>query len=103
MINSESLKLVKNDAIIINCARGGIIDENAIKQSLLNNELGGYGCDVYEDEPQTDSIFAGMDNVVMTPHIGAGTKEAQEKVAVQIAEQISDYFLNNRIINQVNK
>jgi D-3-phosphoglycerate dehydrogenase len=103
MINADSLKLIKDNAIIINCARGGIVDEDAVKQSLLNNELGGYGCDVYENEPQTDSIFAGMDNVLMTPHIGAGTKEAQEKVAVQIAEQISDFFNNNKITNQVNK
>ena len=102
MINSESLKLIKHDAIVINCARGGVVNEDAVKQALLNNELGGYGCDVYESEPQKDSIFAGMENVVMTPHIGAGTKEAQEKVAVQIAEQISNFFKNNKIINQVN-
>ena len=102
MINSESLKLIKHNAIVVNCARGGVVNEDAIKQALLNNELGGYGCDVYESEPQKDSIFAGMENVVMTPHIGAGTKEAQEKVAVQIAEQISDFFNNNKIINQVN-
>ena len=102
MINSESLKLIKHDAIVINCARGGVVNEDAIKQALLNNELGGYGCDVYESEPQKDSIFAGMENVVMTPHIGAGTKEAQEKVAVQIAEQISNFFKNNKITNQVN-
>jgi len=102
MINSESLKLIKHDAIVINCARGGVVNEDAVKQALLNNELGGYGCDVYESEPQKDSIFAGMENVVMTPHIGAGTKEAQEKVAVQIAEQISNFFNNNKITNQVN-
>ncbi len=102
MINSESLKLIKHSAIVVNCARGGVVNEDAIKQALLNNELGGYGCDVYESEPQRDSIFAGMENVIMTPHIGAGTKEAQEKVAVQIAEQISEFFNNNKIINQVN-
>ena len=102
MINSESLKLIKHDAIVVNCARGGVVNEDAVKQALLNNELGGYGCDVYENEPQKDSIFAGMKNVVMTPHIGAGTKEAQEKVAVQIAEQISNFFNNNEITNQVN-
>ena len=103
MINVDSLKLIKNNAIIVNCARGGLVNEDAVKQALLNNELGGYGCDVYESEPQNDSIFVGMENVVMTPHIGAGTKEAQEKVAVQIAEQISDFFNNNQVTNQVNK
>ena len=103
MINADSLKQIKNDAIIVNCARGGVVNEEAVKQALLDKELGGYGCDVYENEPQTDSIFAGMENVVMTPHIGAGTKEAQEKVAIQIAEQISDFFNKNKITNQVNK
>ena len=101
-IVEESLKLIKHDAIVVNCARGGVVNEDAVKQALLNNELGGYGCDVYESEPQKDSIFAGMENVIMTPHIGAGTKEAQEKVAVQIAEQISNFFNNNKITNQVN-
>ena len=67
----------------------------------MNEKLGGYGCDVYEEEPQTNSIFSGMDNVLMTPHIGASTKQAQEKVAVQIANQVSDYLLNNKIVNQV--
>jgi|TARA_B110000008_G_scaffold39016_1_gene35778 D-3-phosphoglycerate dehydrogenase len=102
IINSSVLNKMKPSAIIINCARGGIVNESEIKQSLLNKSLGGYGCDVYETEPQIDSIFAGMDNVVMTPHIGASTVEAQEKVAVQIANQVSDYLLNNNLVNQVN-
>mgnify|MGYP000297479875 CR=1 FL=1 len=80
----------------------GIVNEEAIKNSLIAEEIAGYGCDVYEEEPQKNSIFSGMNNVVMTPHIGAGTKEAQEKVAVQIAEQLVDFLLNNNIANQVN-
>ena len=102
MINSDNLKSMKKSAIIINCARGGIVNEKAIKNSLIAEEIAGYGCDVYEEEPQKNSIFSGMSNVVMTPHIGAGTKEAQEKVAVQIAEQLVDFLLNNKITNQVN-
>ena len=102
MINSDNLKSMKKSAIIINCARGGIVNEEAIKNSLIAEEIAGYGCDVYEEEPQKNSIFSGMNNVVMTPHIGAGTKEAQEKVAVQIAEQLVDFLLNNNIANQVN-
>jgi D-3-phosphoglycerate dehydrogenase len=100
-INSDSLLKMKKNAIVINCARGGIVNEVDIKKALINNEISGYGCDVYEEEPQTNAIFCGMDNVVMTPHIGAGTIEAQEKVAVQIAEQVSDYLINNNIVNQV--
>ena len=102
-LNFETLKKIKNSSIIINCARGGIINENDIKEALLSGEISGYGCDVYENEPELKSIFSGMPNVVMTPHIGASTREAQEKVAVQIAEQMSDFLLNNKIINQVNK
>ena len=102
MVNSESITKMKKTAIIINCARGGIVNEYDVKLALDEDGLAGYGCDVYETEPQTDSIFSGMHNVVMTPHIGASTAEAQEKVAVQIAEQIADYLLNNKIVNQVN-
>ena len=101
IINSESLSRMKQNTIIINCARGGIINEADMKDALNNNQISGYGCDVYEKEPQTDSIFSGMENVLMTPHIGAGTSEAQEKVAVQIAEQVSDFLINNNIVNQV--
>ena len=101
MINEKNLEKIKEDALIINCARGGIVNEEDVKSALMNEKLGGYGCDVYEEEPQTNSIFSGMDNVVMTPHIGASTKQAQEKVAVQIANQVSDYLLNNKIVNQV--
>jgi D-3-phosphoglycerate dehydrogenase len=102
IINSESLTKMKKNTIVINCARGGIVNEVDMKEALEKEVISGYGCDVYEEEPQTDSIFCGMDNVVMTPHIGAGTSEAQEKVAVQIAEQVSDYLINNNIVNQVN-
>ena len=101
IINSESLKQMKKNSIVINCARGGIVNEADMKESLEKEIISGYGCDVYEEEPQANSIFCGMDNVVMTPHIGAGTSEAQEKVAVQIAEQVSDYLINNNIVNQV--
>ena len=102
MFNKETLSSMKPTSVIINCARGGIVNEEAIKNSLIAEEIAGYGCDVYEEEPQKNSIFSGMNNVVMTPHIGAGTKEAQEKVAVQIAEQLVDFLLNNNIANQVN-
>lgn len=101
IINANSLSRMKQSTIIINCARGGIINENDMKEALNNNKISGYGCDVYEEEPETDSIFSGMNKVVMTPHIGAGTSEAQEKVALQIAEQVSDFLINNNIVNQV--
>ena len=103
LINSNAIKKMKKNAIIINCARGGLVNEKDIKEALEKGNIAGYGCDVYENEPEQDSIFSSMDSVVMTPHIGASTMEAQEKVAYQIAEQIVEFLKNNKIINQVNK
>ena len=103
LIDSNAITKMKKNAIIINCARGGLVNEKDIKEALEKGNIAGYGCDVYENEPEQDSIFSTMDNVVMTPHIGASTIEAQEKVAYQIAEQIVEFLKNNKIINQVNK
>jgi|TARA_X000000950_G_C13881502_1_gene647063 D-3-phosphoglycerate dehydrogenase len=103
LINSNAITKMKKNAIIINCARGGLVNEKDIKEALEKGNIAGYGCDVYENEPEQDSIFSSIDNVVMTPHIGASTIEAQEKVAYQIAEQIVEFLKNNKIINQVNK
>ena len=103
LIDSNAITKMKKNAIIINCARGGLVNEKDIKEALEKGNIAGYGCDVYENEPEQDSIFSTMNNVVMTPHIGASTIEAQEKVAYQIAEQIVEFLKNNKIINQVNK
>jgi len=101
MINSESISKMKDSAVVINCARGGIVNESDLKEAIQNKKIYGYGVDVYENEPDLKSIFTGMNNVVMTPHIGASTKEAQEKVAKLIAEQIVDYLLHDKISDQV--
>ena len=101
MINSEVISQMKDSAIVINCARGGIVSEKDMKEALQNNNISGYGVDVYESEPEIKSIFAGMKDVVMTPHIGASTSEAQEKVAKLIAEQIVDCLLHDKVNNQV--
>lgn len=101
MINSKSISQMKNSAVVINCARGGIVCEKDMKEALQNNKISGYGVDVYENEPETESIFTGMKGVVMTPHIGASTSEAQEKVAKLIAEQIVDCLLHDKVNNQV--
>ena len=101
MINSEVISQMKDSAIVINCARGGIVSEKDMKEALQNNNISGYGVDVYEKEPEIKSIFAGMKDVVMTPHIGASTSEAQEKVAKLIAEQIVDCLLHDKVNNQV--
>ena len=103
IINSEALSALRSHAILVNIARGDIIDEEALIKALSLGQIAGAGLDVYENEPEKNSIFSGLDNVVMTPHIGASTVEAQEKVAYQIAEQIVEFIKNNKIINQVNK
>jgi D-3-phosphoglycerate dehydrogenase len=88
MINEEKLSLMKNNAKIINTSRGGVIDENALYEALKNGKLGGAALDVFENEPATNSKLATLDNVILTPHIGAQTKEAQSLAANVIAEKI---------------
>jgi len=88
MINEEKLSLMKNNAKIINTSRGGVIDEDALYEALKNGKLGGAALDVFENEPATNSKLATLDNVILTPHIGAQTKEAQSLAANVIAEKI---------------
>ena len=88
MINEEKLSLMKNTAKIINTSRGGVIDEDALYEALKNGKLGGAALDVFENEPATNNKLATLDNVILTPHIGAQTKEAQSLAANVIAEKI---------------
>ena len=88
MINEEKLSLMKNTAKIINTSRGGVIDEDALYNALKNGKLGGAALDVFENEPATNNKLATLDNVILTPHIGAQTKEAQSLAANVIAEKI---------------
>jgi D-3-phosphoglycerate dehydrogenase / 2-oxoglutarate reductase len=88
MINKEKLSLMKNTAKIINTSRGGVIDEDALYEALKNGKLGGAALDVFENEPATNSKLTTLDNVILTPHIGAQTKEAQSLAANVIAEKI---------------
>jgi len=88
MINAKKLSLMKKTAKIINTSRGGVIDEEALYEALKNGNLGGAALDVFENEPATNSKLATLDNVILTPHIGAQTKEAQALAANVIAEKI---------------
>ena len=92
MINAESLATMKPTAFILNCARGGIIDESALYDALKNGKLGGAALDVFENEPPKDSPLRELDNVLLTPHLGASTEEAQVEVALDVARQIVDVF-----------
>ena len=88
--------------MIINCARGGLVVEADLKVALESGQVGGAALDVFEEEPAKTNPLFGMENVVCTPHLGASTNEAQENVALQVAEQMADYLLTGAITNSVN-
>jgi len=90
MVNDKVLAQMKPNAIILNCARGGIIDETALYDAISSGQIGGAGLDVYEAEPPKESPLFGLSNVILTPHLGASTEEAQVEVALDVARQIVD-------------
>ncbi len=95
LINEERLKLMKPTAILINTARGSIIDTNALIKALKEGWIAGAGLDVFEEEPlPKNHPLTELDNVVLTPHIGANTIEAQERAGIEIAHKIIEYFKN---------
>ena len=102
IINSDAIRAMRDGVRIINCARGGLIDEQALFEALQTGKVAGAAIDVYEVEPATDNILFASDNVICTPHLGASTREAQENVAIQIAEQISDFLVDGAITNALN-
>jgi len=101
LINEDIIRRMKN-GIIVNCARGGIVDEKALYDACKSGHLRAAALDVYEQEPAKENPLFELENVSFTPHIGASTDEAQENVAVQVAEQMSDYLLNAIVKNAVN-
>jgi D-3-phosphoglycerate dehydrogenase / 2-oxoglutarate reductase len=102
ILGREALAKTRKGVRIINCARGGLIDEDALYDALVSGHVAAAALDVYSSEPPGDLRLFELDNVVVTPHLGASTGEAQEKVAVQIAEQMADYLLNGAITNAIN-
>src|SRR5579864_2926287 len=102
IISAEAIAKMKKGARLINCARGGLVDEKAVKAALDSGRLAGAAFDVFEEEPATQNPLFGNEKVVSTPHLGASTNEAQENVALQVAEQISDYLLTGAITNALN-
>ena len=102
IINSETLAVMKKGACIINCARGPLIKQEDLKKALDSGHIASCALDVYEEEPPKNNPFARMENAICTPHLGASTAEAQEKVAVQLSEQISEYLLKGTITNALN-
>ncbi len=102
IISAEAIARMKRGARIINCARGGLVDEAAVKTALDTGQLAGAAFDVFEEEPAKSNPLFGNEKVVCTPHLGASTTEAQENVALQVAEQISDFLLTGAVTNALN-
>jgi D-3-phosphoglycerate dehydrogenase len=102
IIDAKAITTMKKGVRIINCARGGLVDEHALRTALDEGTVGGAAFDVFVEEPAKDNPLFGHPNVVCTPHLGASTTEAQENVALQVAEQMSDYLLTGAISNAVN-
>jgi len=102
IINKDSFSVMKNSAILINCARGGLVDEEALKEALDDNQIRAAALDVFAKEPAKENILFGHEKLICTPHLGASTNEAQENVAIQVAEQISNYLKHNIIENSLN-
>ena len=102
IINANAINKMKKGAMLVNCARGGLVDETALLAALNSNHLHGAALDVFEVEPAKENPLFGLPNIICTPHLGASTQEAQEKVAVQIADQLSDYIADGAISNALN-
>ena len=102
IINTASFAKMKDGVRIVNCARGGLIVEDDLKVAIEMGKVAGAGIDVFEVEPARENVLFGMDRVIATPHLGAATDEAQVNVAIQVAEQISDYLLDGTVVNSIN-
>ncbi len=103
LLNMEAFKKMKPGVLIVNCARGGIVNEADMAEALKKGLVAGAAFDVFSKEPmEADSPLLGLDNVILTPHLGASTGEAQENVAIAVAHQIADYLVNGTITNAVN-
>ncbi len=102
MIDAKALAKTKPGVRIINCARGGLVVEEDLKAAIESGHVAGAALDVFAVEPAKENVLFGMDQVVATPHLGASTAEAQEKVALQIAEQMSAYLMSGAITNALN-
>ncbi len=102
MIGKAALAKTKKGVRIVNCARGGLVVEADLLEALESGQVAGAAMDVYDSEPAKENVLFGRDDVICTPHVGAATTEAQEKVAVQVAEQMSNYLLNGAVTNALN-
>ena len=102
ILSKESLAKCKDGVILVNCARGGLVDEAAVAEGLKAGKIGAAAFDVFAEEPAKENVLFGAPNFIATPHLGAATLEAQDNVALQVAEQMSDYLLTGAVTNALN-
>jgi D-3-phosphoglycerate dehydrogenase len=102
ILNAESLARTRKGVRVINCARGGLVDEAALTEALKSGHVSGAAFDVFVEEPAQNNPLFELANFIATPHLGASTTEAQENVALQVAEQISAYLMTGEITNALN-
>jgi len=102
IVNKKTIEGMKDGVRILNCARGGIVNEADLCEALKSGKVAGAALDVFEKEPPGDNPLLNVDTLVCTPHLGASTEEAQENVAIAVAEQVADYLVNGVIRNAVN-
>jgi len=102
IIDADAIAKMKDGVRIVNCARGGLVDEQALRDGLESGKVAGAAFDVFSKEPATENVLFNAPNMICTPHLGASTDEAQVNVAVQVAEQMSDYLLTGAITNAIN-
>ncbi len=102
ILSADAINKTKKGVIIVNCARGGLVDEAALRAALDNGHVGAAAFDVFVEEPAKDNILFGAPNFIATPHLGASTVEAQDNVAFQVAEQMADYLLTGAVTNALN-
>jgi len=102
ILSKDALAKTKKGVRIVNCARGGLVDEEALREALESGHVAGAAFDVFSSEPAKENVLFGAPNMICTPHLGAATTEAQENVALQVAEQMSDYLLTGAVTNALN-
>jgi D-3-phosphoglycerate dehydrogenase len=102
ILSAEAIAKTRKGVIIVNAARGGLVDEIALRKALQSGHVAAAGFDVFVTEPAKENVLFGAPNFVATPHLGASTNEAQENVALQVAEQMSDYLMAGAVTNALN-
>jgi D-3-phosphoglycerate dehydrogenase len=102
LLGAAEIAAMKPGALLINCARGGLVDEDALADALSRGALGGAALDVFDKEPPIDSPLLSAPNLIVTPHVAASTREAQAQVSTEIAEQVVDFFAGRPVAYPIN-